>query len=572
MILLLCCICLLGDATIFESEEERDFEVIIDDIENLIKNPIEINTARLEDLVKIPYLSPVQCLKIIEHRPFSKIDELLSIPGIDRDVFEKIKPLVTVGPKAFSFEKLTTRMRVMTQIPHEQSSERYYTKSQCIFSNYNIFLVTEKDPYESSFVDYYSAGIIINDRKWKFAFGKYNLDLGTGVVLSPIGSFFTTTDFRVMMNERGILPYTSSLENSGFFGAAFSDSFFVKYTVFYSNQKVDGRIDSLGFARSFYESGNHTDSSSLSRKDRINEEILGYDLRYRFSNLLISNRSYRCVYSPAFVCDDSFAQFYGNKFWISAVGLNYYGDQFVVFSEWARSFNNRIGGLFGFSGFFPYFDFNLAGKYFPLGFYSPKGVEADDNYFGGTLDISHHSKLINLGTTVTFDNKVETDSAKYGLRVNLEKNYGIINAKFQIRWRFTKEMMDLSGARVFLRITPIKIIFFDLRLEEKHVYDSNELDRGIFGAIEAGLQLKNLQFRVRYGLFNTDSYASRIYVYEIDLLGIINNRMLYNSGHYGFIFLSIKPIERITTTFKYSLMHRDSDTTTQIGCQIDVRL
>ncbi|KPJ74244.1 hypothetical protein AMJ52_01340 [candidate division TA06 bacterium DG_78] len=572
MILLLCCICLVSDATIFETEEERDFEIIIDDIENLTKNPIDINTAHFEDLAKIPYLLPVHCLKIIEHRPFSTINELVNIPGIDRVIFENIKPFVTIEAKPFSFEKLTTRMRVMTQMPHEQNSEGYYTKSQCILNHYNIFLVTEKDPHESSFFDYYSAGVIINDRNWEFAFGKYNLDLGTGVVLSPIGSFFTTTDFRVMMNERGILPYTSSLENSGFFGAAFSDSFFVKYTVFYSNQKLDGRIDSLGFARSFYESGKHTDSSSLSRKDRINEEIMGYDLRYRFSNLLISNRSYRCVYSPEFVCDDSFAQFYGDKFWISAIGLNYYGDQFVVFSEWARSFNNHSGGLFGFSGFFPYFDFNLAGKYFPLGFCSPKGVEADDNYFGGTLDISHHSKLINLGTTVTFDNMVETDSAKYGLRVNLEKSYGVLNTKFQIRWRFTRETMDLSGARVFLRITPIKAIFFDLRLEEKHVYDSNELDRGIFGAIEAGLLLKNMRLRVRYGLFNTDSYASRIYVYEVDLPGIINNRMLYNDGYYGFIHLGIKPIEIITTTFKYSLVHKDSDTATQIGCQIDVRL
>lgn len=576
MIVALLCICLINDAAIFETEEERDFEIILSDIEELQNNPIDLNTATFEDLTKIPYLSVVNCLKIIEYRekygPFSSVRDLLNVPGFDILIFEKIRPLITIMAKPFMFEKVTTRIRMHTEVPTEHTSEGYYTRSQCVFDQYNIFLVTEKDSYESSFFDYYSAGMIVDANVRKFAFGKYNLDLGSGVVLSPIGSFYHTIDFRMMVNERGIIPYTSSLENSGFFGAAFSDSLFLKYTIFYSNQKLDGRIDSLGFARSFYESGKHTDSASLSRKDRINEEIFGYDIRYRFSNLLISNRSYRCVYNPAFACTDSFTKFYGEKFWASAIGLKYFGESFVLFSEWARSFKNRIGGLFGFSGFFPYIDFNLAGKYYPAGFFSPKGVEADDDYVGGTVDISHHSKFAHLGATVTLDNKAEEDSAKYGLRINFEKKLGILNAKLQMRWRFTKEVKDLSGSRVFLRITPAKAIFFDIRLEEKQIYNVNELERGIFGAIEAGVQLGKLRLRIRYGLFETDSYASRIYVYEIDLPGIINNRMLYNDGNYGFIYLGFKPIDKVNLTLKYSVINKDSDSAKRFGCQLDARL
>lgn len=576
MIAILLLIILSDEATIFEIEEERDLEIILRDIEYLKSNPVDINTADFEELTRIPYLSITDCLKIIEYREreglYSSPKDLLDISGFDVLLFDKIKPFVTVKAKPFKIEKFATKVRLKTEIPKKESSEKYYTKTECLFGQYNIFLVTEKDSYENSFFDYYAAGVLINDGKRTFFLGKYNLDLGSGVMLSPIGSFFHSIDFRMMIRERGIIPYTSVLENSGFFGASLTDSLFLNYTLFYSNQKLDGRIDSLGFARSFDESGEHTDSLSLSRKDRINEEIVGYDIRYRFPDLLVSNRTYWCSYNPKFACSDSFTQFYGDRFWISGLEAKYFGDVFIIFSEFVRSYRDRIGGLFGFSGCFPYIDFDLAGKYFPVGFYSPKGVEALDDYVGGVVNISNRSKIINIGTTLTIDNSTEEDSAKYGLRLNLEKKFGILNAKFQIRWRFTTQTKDLSGSRVFLRIRPIKNIFFDLRLEEKYVYDSVGIEKGIFGALEVGTEFKKFRLRVRYGLFNTDSYDSRIFVYEIDLPGIINNRMLYDRGDYGFIYLSFTPIDVFKVSVKYSIVNKDTLSTKQFGTQLEIRL
>ena len=576
MIITLLCIFLSSQATIFETEEQRDFEIILKDLETLKNNPMDINTANLEDLMKIPYLSSADCLRIVEYRethgPFNMVQDLLKIPGFDIFIFDKIRPLITISVKPIRIEKFSMRLRLETEIPKQEKSEAYYSKTQCVFNQYTVSLVTEKDPYESSFFDYYVAGLIIDEGKRKFALGKYNLDLGSGVVLSPIGSFFQAADYQMMINERGIIPYTSVLENSGFFGGTLADSLFLKFTLFYSNQKLDGRVDSLGFAHSFDAYGQHTDSASLSHKDKINEEMFGYDVGYRFSNLLISNRFCNCTYDPEFVCNDSFAKFYGAGFWISAIGLKYYGKDFVLFSEWARSFQSRIGGLFGFSGFFSYFDFNLTGKYFPVGFYSPKGVEADDDYIGGTLDIRHQSRLADLGATLAVTNKTEVDSAKYDLRLNFEKALGIVDARIQMRWRYLKGQRDLSGSRVFLHITPLKNIFFDLRFEEKDVYEPDTLDRGIFGALEVGLDFKVVQLRIRYGLFDTDSYDSRVYVYETDLPGIINNRMLYSQGNYGFVYFALRPIEKMRFSFKYSIITKDAETTKQVGCQLDARL
>jgi hypothetical protein len=278
------------------------------------------------------------------------------------------------------------------------------------------------------------------------------------------------------------------------------------------------------------------------------------------------------MYRPEFVCGDSLTDFYGDKFWISDVELRYTSGFFLLFSELARSYKNRIGGLFGFSGCFPYIDFNLAAKYFPIGFYSPKGYEAKDDYIATTLDIKHHSRIANLGVNLTIDDKTDEDSVRYYFKLNFGKRVGILDAKFQLRWRYRKETKDLSGSKIFLRLRPHRIIFFDLRFEEKYVYSADYFEKGIFGAFEVGTEFKKFLIRIRYGLFDTDSYDSRIFAYEIDLPGVITNRMLYNEGNCGFIYASFRPIDVIKMGLKYTTVNRDTLSMKQFGCQIDIKL
>lgn len=562
------------DDIIFKTEQNIDFELILNDLEYLRSHPININSASVEELAQITFLTLNSCIKIVEYRErrgsFESVNDLLNISGFDEMLVDMINPYVTVGIKRVDVKKIAARTRVQTELPAEKQSSEYHTRMSILVDQYGFYAVTEKDEFESRFFDHYAVGLSVDDGIRKFALGKYNLDLGAGAVLSTVGSFFRGIDFRIMLNERRLLPYTSTIENGGFFGAAFSDSFFVNYTLFYSNQKLDGRIDSLGFARSFDESGIHVDSLSLSRQDQINEEILGYDIRYRRANMLISNRAYHCSYNPAFVTTDSVAKFYGEDFFTTSVEVRYFGDIFVMFSEVARSWKNRIGGIFGFSAVFPYFDFNLAGKYFPGGFYSPKGIEATANLAGGTVDIKHHSPLVDVGLNFGLENRLDEDTTSYDLKLSFAKRVGILNARVNFRRRYRDENKDLSGSEVLLRISPVRFLFFDLRFEEKSVYQE-QVENGIFGALEAGLDLRNLDIRARYGVFQTDSYDARVYAYEIDLPGILNNRMLYGRGDYGFVYLSVRMLQNVKLGMKYSRIYRDSKSETQIGGQFDFR-
>jgi hypothetical protein len=562
----------LPEDLIFKTEQDIDFELILRDLEYLEKNPLDINRAGVEDLAQIPFLSVNLCIRIVEYRTahgsFRSLDDLSQINGIDPTLIDIVRPYVAIGFKKIELKKITARVRVATGLPAEEGSSEYHTKMGIVLDEYRLYTVTEKDPYENYFFDHYAVGLLVDEGMRKFALGKYNLDLGAGVVLSSVGSFFTGLDYRIMMNERGLIPYSSTVENGGFFGAAFSDSFLVKYTLFYSDQKLDGRVDSLGFARSFDESGEHVDSLSLSHKDQINEEIFGFDLRYRNQNMLISNRTFFCSYAPAFATTDSLEKFYGDDFYITGVELKYFGESFVVFSEIARSWKNHIGGLFGFSTAFSCIDFTLAGRYFPPAFYSPKGIEAEANHAGGTVDLRHHSRVVDVGFNLSLDNKIDEDTTKYDFRLNFSKRLGILDARVNFRRRYRAEEKDISGSEVLLRIKPVGFLFFDFRFEQKSVFEDT-VESGIFAALELGLDFKNFDARVRYGIFDTDSYAARIYAYEIDLPGTISNRMLYDRGYYGFIYLAVKPIPGVKLTAKYSAVSRDEGSDRKLGGQID---
>ena len=558
---------------LFETEQDKDFETILFELEMLKNNPIDLNIADLKELSKIPFLKPVDCLKIIGYREklgrFETVDDLLKIKGFNKELIELIRPYVTVKTKPIKWKVVQNRLRFKKNLD-KKDSEEYYTRNIFEINDCKIFLVTEKDPYESSFFDYYSAGILIDEGKRRFVLGNYNLDFGSGIILSTTGTFFRGTDFRMLTHERGIIPYTSTMENGGFFGAALSDTLFINYSIFYSNQKLDGRIDTSGYARSFDPSGNHTDSASLARKDRIREEIFGYNLCYSRGNLQIGQTTYWSNYEPSFICSDSTIDFYGRDYFMSGMNLNYYTDRFILFAELARSFQNRLGSVFGWTGLLPYnFEFNLAGKYFNPGFYAPKGDEADEDYIGLYFDLYNSSKIIDAGTTINIYTNNQADTNNYDLRFNLSKTIGFVETKIRLGWLYQENRKEFSGSRIFLRVKPKRFLYLDLRLEEK--YDYGEiLKRGIFGGIELGIDTRLIDAKLRYGLFDIDSYSTRIYVYEPDLPGIINNRMVYGNGRCGFTYFTVQPAKNINISIKFAFMERDS-LKKELGTQLDTK-
>jgi hypothetical protein len=558
---------------IFETEDPRNFEILLDGLEELRDNPIDLNTAGFDDLSRIPYLAPKDIIKIINYRTrfgyFNHLSELLRISGFNKILLAAIEPYIRISVRKFKFRSGSERVRAQ-KTWNQTGSEEVYTATRARWNDYRLTLITEQDPHETSYLDYLCAGLTVNEDFRAFALGKYDLDLGSGILFSSIGSFFQGLDFQMISHERGVIPYSSTRENGGLFGGALSDSLFIKYTLFYSNQKLDGRVDSLGQAWSLDESGEHVDSASRARRDRIREEIFGYDFKRDFGAVRLSHTTYWCMYDPAFAAADSFRKFYGDRFWMTGLNLRHEGSGYSLFGEIARGDRNRVGGLFGFSGVFPYVDFNIAGKYFPEGFYSPKGIEADNGRYLMNITLAQSSKIADLSAGLNLTDNTTEDSTRYDLKLNVGREIGRFDARLLLRWLFNEDVLALAASRVVVRAMPWDFLYVELRLEDKNSFLTSPQERGVFGALEAGLNFKRWAAKIRYGLFDTDSYGTRIIAYEPGLPGTVNNRALYNRGRYGFLLLTYKPLEKVALNIKLSALERDS-LTEHIGGQVDVK-
>jgi competence protein ComEA len=65
---------------------------------------VNINTASLAELEKLPRIGPQIAQRILDFRKengnFKKIEDILKVRGIGEKVFEQLKGLITVGPEA----------------------------------------------------------------------------------------------------------------------------------------------------------------------------------------------------------------------------------------------------------------------------------------------------------------------------------------------------------------------------------------------------------------------------------------------------------------------------------------
>lgn len=63
---------------------------------------ININTASLEELQKIPYIGSKRAEKIISGRPYQSIEDIMNVHGFGEKTLEKIKDYITVTGKGLA--------------------------------------------------------------------------------------------------------------------------------------------------------------------------------------------------------------------------------------------------------------------------------------------------------------------------------------------------------------------------------------------------------------------------------------------------------------------------------------
>ncbi len=333
-----------------ESIQDADDSQINEIVEDLISNPIELNSASIDDLQRIPYLDLELARGIVQFRnkygSYLTIGELNNIPGMTPELIQKIQSFVYIDKGKitninaqkeldYSSEKpiqhlnLQFRQRFFQTFPkkigyevgrYHNSPFKLYNRLTADYSKKFYFSVlSEKDPGEKSYFDFVSASFIVKDISLfkKIAIGDYALEFGQGLSMWRQIGFSKSADavYPIKKKGNGIVQYRSTDENQFFRGFAFTSSFGnFDFTFFYSGRSFDARIDTLtNFISSTPLDGYHRNENEIARKNSAKENLIGSRLSFNYNSNQIGITFYNSNFDKPYAPNTYFKK-YESKF------------------------------------------------------------------------------------------------------------------------------------------------------------------------------------------------------------------------------------------------------------------
>lgn len=299
-------------------EGGEEFTSWLDELQDLHENPVNINSATKDDLLKIPFLNDITASQMIEYRkksgPFLSVFEVASVPGIGSDLAEKISFFIMTGEedgsvvksssgKKWSSHELLARgwetFPVSSGFRQDGGKppaylggpEKFYTR--CTFENsagWHAGIIAEKDPGEPFFkdankygFDYYSAHLALTTKHKisQVIIGDFTARSGQGLILWQGFSPGRSADvLQASKNISQIRPYSSTDENYFFRGIATAVEFKKsRLNLFVSSKKSDANIslteDSAIIITSLETSGYHRTHSEMEDKKSIHHTVAG---------------------------------------------------------------------------------------------------------------------------------------------------------------------------------------------------------------------------------------------------------------------------------------------------------
>ena len=307
----------------------EDMILLIEDILDLSRNPININTAKREDLERIFFLSDWQIENILFKRyvngPYLSIYELQPLEGLNIEIIKNLEPLIYFGPSGYSPSSFKLRgdlfLRGLYPLekaegfkPDEDGNKPYlggpmklYNRLE-IQSNYGLEggLVAEKDAGEPMFskgintFDFLSGYLYYkSESNWikEVGLGRYQMSAGQGLVVQTSFPQLKSSSAVNIRNRRArFRPSLSSSESSGLNGAFLSiGSKNLFLSPFFSLKKRDGRKNGSDscFLR-LREDGLHRTETELEQRHNIKEYIAGGRISYygKYLNLDVGHLKY----------------------------------------------------------------------------------------------------------------------------------------------------------------------------------------------------------------------------------------------------------------------------------------
>jgi len=556
----------------------------------LSDNRVNINSGDEDEISRLFFLTSFQVKVLADyikrHGNIVSVYEIALLPGFDRPTAMLMEPYIVLSSRAVASSGTGSRNTLLfsTLISAPSSGTdstgvRYVLRLNHSSKRYSYGLTAENDPWEhftlhkAAGADFVSAHLMYNGKGLlsRLIVGDYSLRFGEGLVISNSswqGSWLTSPSFA---SGREVTDaYTSTDENNFFRGvAAVASSATYSAALFISSNSIDARIrfaaDSSRYVSNLVTGGLHNTPSGLAARNTLTENTAGIHLtaggeKIRGGVTLAATR-----FSLPFIPDTSAAEdlykFRGRHLLNMGADFRAGTGKLFCFGEAGFSFPGSWAAVTGIRALPDgRITFNLSARYlspryhvFHSNIYSSGSTVSNEMGIAGNIHIEAAKHLfVSAGADIYRFPwlRYRSSSPSTGARSELKIEY-TPSDRLTLRgsWSLIQHQYDvnddtgIAGIEIKKRMqtsllgawAPSESVTLTSRIVLCHLPETHE--NGYLLCQDISYSLKKVKVWLRYSLFNTPGWDTRLYAYENDLLQNFSIPALYGDGMRTYLML-----------------------------------
>jgi hypothetical protein len=590
----------------------------IERLYELAENPVKLNSSGEDEISRLFFLSDFQVKALADYAHSSgriiSVYELVNIPGFDKETAEMMIPFITLDNKVnMNSDSVRWRNTSITNLSIKSGNDdttslgspwKMLTKYKFTAGGFSGGFTVEKDPGEKFFSgnpplpDFLSAHIAYNGSGLirRLIVGDYSARFGQGTNINTgIRTGLSLTAPGYMSASDEIKPYTSTDENNFFRGVA--AEFSVKnleLSLFYSKNYSDATLGSSSgsskdYIDNFYLAGIHNTSTLLLKKDAISELVYGINLSYNFNNVRIglvwSEDRFSLPVNPTGHDPENIFDFEGDRNNLYTIYYNSLIKRILLYGEFSTNeykkyafvqglsfrpsdrltinflFRNYNAGYISFHGRGPGSGSATGNEQGILGNFT---FEAAKHLFiSGGCDIQHFPWL-----------KYRCSAPSWGMRQEIRVRFLpaeklTIEASYNYRFSMVdnpetngipeQKQIITKSLKGSVRYSLYDNLTLGTRIDYKIADPSG--NRGMLFLEDINYRFRSIpvSFWLRYCIFGTDDYESRLYTWENDLLYSFSIPALYGKGSRAYLMTGWKITDKVELRFKYAITTKTED-------------
>ncbi len=484
---------------------------------------------------------------------------------------------------------------------YDGGSEKIYLRYKYVMSDrIRLGLTAEKDPGERLFsgenpagFDFYSGHLMIRSSSLirQITIGDYSVQSGQGLVMwAGLASGKSSEAIMIRKNASGIKPYTSADENNYLRGTALSlgkgswhGDIFLSHHAKDANVTKQEGVESFS---SFQNSGYHRTESELKNKKSVRETIAGINVLRQIHNLRLGSIVYFTGFSsPMEKKTEPYNQFeFSGKRNIN-YGLNasYLYKNLNAFAEAGMSSSKGkafLGGMI--IHLHPKLSYAFLWRSYDRHYHALQSAAFSENTRNanerGIFSALEYKLNKNLRLSVYADRftfpwlRYQVNAPSSGTEYLMKltwKPMRTFESYIQYRSKIkpansddsdsglrTVEEINHNGIRWNIRIKLSDTWTWGSRIEKSfHKSERSPFQEGmmIFQDLIFHPMNSRISCGLRYAIFGTDSYDTRIYTYENDVLFSYSVPAMQGNGARMYANLRLKLARRMDIWLRYSI-------------------